>query len=373
MDKKKIGIITIIDYHNFGNRLQNYALQMVIKSFGFNVITLNISFLLSKKIIKTSSLSFKSFFSLSFYINKIKNQLDKIFSLPMIFNKKRREKKFIAFSNKFIKQIDINLTNSNLDSLNSNFDFFVVGSDQIWNPIYRNGNPLDLLAFADSKKKIAYSPSFGISKIPESFIEIYSKSLSDFNKISVREFEGAKIVFELTGRKVDVLLDPTLLLNAEEWNLIKKPNIYKPRSMYILTYFLGMKDLRVNEFLNRVNSLSLYKIVNLGDLSSSKYFNADPSEFLDFISSASLILTDSYHGTIFSLIYRKPFVIFDRFDTGPKINSRFETLDALFQLKHRFINKVDYNHIFDFNFPLFDSKISLLRKKSIDFLYNSLK
>ena len=372
MTKKKVGIVTIIDYQNFGNRLQNYALQESIKLLDFDVSTFsNIS---SLQFYKSNAVPFSinSLLSFKFYFKKFRNFFIKMSTFFLNYKKKIREKRFLLFTENFIHQF-ANFSKFEIFNLDSYFDFFVVGSDQIWNPIYRHGNPFDFLAFAKNKKKIAYSPSFGISSIPELFVDFYSKSLSSFHKLSVREFDGSKIILKLTGRKAEVLLDPTFLLKEKDWNLIKKPHIHKPSSIYILTYFLGKKDFRVNNFINKININNLYKIVDLGDLSNSKYFNTDPSEFLDFINSASLILTDSYHGTIFSLIYRKPFVIFDRLDNGPKINSRFETLDALFQLNHRFINKVDYNHIFNFNFPLFDSKISLLRKKSIDFLYNSLK
>lgn len=112
-----------------------------------------------------------------------------------------------------------------------------MGSDQVWNPEHRYGSQIDFLRFAPAEKRVAYSPSIGLDQLPLKYEGKYKKWISEIPMVSIREDAGAKIVKELTNRKVPVLLDPTMLLGKEEWKTIFKPSSGKPSGNYLATYF----------------------------------------------------------------------------------------------------------------------------------------
>src|SRR5699024_4424214 len=119
------------------------------------------------------------------------------------------------------------------------FDFFIVGSDQVWNPHNLHGTSFYFLDFAPKEKRISYSASFGIDSIPEKYEKLYIEKLSEMSHISVREHAGANIVKKLTGTDAPVLVDPTMLLTKDEWLSLSKRASNRPKSPYMLTYFLG--------------------------------------------------------------------------------------------------------------------------------------
>lgn len=172
MHRKKIAIVTIIS-ENYGNRLQNYALQTVLQDTGFRVETIqrkNISFVLL-----------------------IKNYLHYIW-------KTNNTTQFFKFNKKIKWSKKIWDKDSQLIDLGSLYDYFIAGSDQIWNPYYTfTGTDLDFLTFVEDKRRIAYAASFGVSSLPSNKAAKYNKGrLRDFSKISTREDAGADIVFSLT-------------------------------------------------------------------------------------------------------------------------------------------------------------------------------
>jgi len=307
---KKVEILTLPGYFNYGNRLQNYALQEVIKNFSEEVETL----ILPKVSVQSSGI-----------FNKIK----KVFSYPLsktakvavsIINNKirtikykyileQRENKFKQFSQKYINEKHVN-NSDELKQIAKDADYFVVGSDQVWHPY--NMDQYYSLQFVEEKKRIAYAPSFAISEIPEDVKPQYKEWLSSIPYISVREKEGAKIIKELTGRDVPVLVDPTLLLTKDEWLKISKVHAYKPSSKYLISYFWGKIPTERKTLIKQIAKKYNLEIVSIADLKDKKTYIADPSEFIDYINSASLVLTDSYHGTIFSILMETPFFVYER-------------------------------------------------------------
>src|SRR5690554_1468936 len=162
---KKIGLITIVDYKNYGNRLQNYATQQVLRSMDYEVITL-LNKPVNKSVKKVKHNLYKDF------VNRLKGK--KISDLFITLLKRKNRKQFQKainkktdtfknFSNQYISESDFIITVDNIpDNLCNNFDYFVVGSDQVWNPVFRKGSGIDFLEFATQKKRIAYAPSFGL-------------------------------------------------------------------------------------------------------------------------------------------------------------------------------------------------------------------
>ena len=340
---QRVGIITLNGYKNYGNRLQNYALVTFIEKQG--VVAENIW-----------DVSFK---------RRIKNKVKSI--LPL--------KRFKRFSNfyKFNNKIRTNYVND-FNKLNDKYDCFIVGSDQTWNPFF-GGTCRLFLKFADDYKKNSYSASIGTEEIPEELKNKYIENLEKFNMISVREDAGKKIVESLTDRcDVEVLIDPTMLLTASEWDIQSKcPHGKLPRK-YILNYFLGSISEERRKVIEKIASKHNCKIINLLD-KKSPYYHCGPSEFLYLEKNAFLICTDSFHSSVFALLFDKPFVVFDREEENMNnMGSRIDTLISKFKLKNR---KYNGKEITDENLRHDYSKsyeiLEMEREKSRDFINKILK
>ena len=364
---KKIAIVTISNSTNYGNRLQNYALQNYIFELGCEPYTLiNLSSEFDNK---------KNFFKLLFYYFKL--TIKKVLNL---FKNKNREKNrklnFSRFDKKYINFSDDKI-NNNINSFNNKllnkFDFFIAGSDQIWNPQFLCNAEANFLYYVPCDKKRTYAPSFGTNHILENRIDEFKKYLSSFDCISVREEKGKKIVEELIGKKnTEVLIDPTMLLTSKEWDKIsKRPKMLKTEK-FILNYFLGnLSEARKKE-IQRIAKENDCEIINILD-KNSPYYECGPSEFLYLEKNAFLICTDSFHSSVFAILYNRPFVIFDREQKNiVSMNSRLETLINKFHLKNRkFEGKIteeNLNHNYTEAYKILEKE----RKKSEKFLKNAL-
>lgn len=345
----KIGIITIIDSYNYGNRLQNYAVQHYINYNKVVTIDNNSNYILE---------IFKRLKRFKIYID------------PK--NERERYKNFVLFNKNINFSKKVYFRNSNLRTLNK-FDFLVVGSDQVWNPTFGRLKDLELLSFADNDKRIAFSASFGIDNIPDDMKLKVGVELKKFKAISVREDRGKEIVEELTGRKdVEVLVDPTMLLTVDEWDKIsKKPKMLKSKK-YILNYFLGDLSSDRKKEIERVAKENGCDIINMLD-KNSKFYGCGPSEFLYLEKNAFLICTDSFHSCVFSILYNRPFIVFDRVDKNmANMNSRIETLMKKFKLKNRnFTGKITKDNLIH----NYDDAYKILKKERIKaekFIKNAL-
>lgn len=316
---KKIAIITCIGKSNFGNRLQNYALHKVLSDYGFKVETLkNTSLLNNLEDYKKNKKEY------------IKYRLTK--KLKSDFQNRRRIKYFNEFD-KNIKFKKIMVDAKNLPK--TKYDYYCVGSDQIWNPYHGKLRDLDLLYCINPEKRFSYSASIGIDLIPEKFKDKTKKELNKFKAISVRETKGKELVEELTGRNdVEVVLDPTMLITSEEWTkLSKKPKQLKTKK-YILNYFLGKLSKEKEDEINRIAKENDCEIINILD-KNGPFYETGPSEFLYLEKNAFLICTDSFHSSVFAILFNRPFIIFDREDDQLSMNSRLVTLLDTFKLKDK--------------------------------------
>lgn len=360
---KKIGLITLFgkgQRTNYGNLLQNYAVQEVLRNIGYSVET-----------IKETSAYLKSENKLSFKI-KVKGFIRDILNIRY---KNLQTERVIAFSNfekQFISKSKFLVNKKNVPSnLCDSYDYFITGSDQVWNPYYNYRSPVYFLSFCKRNKRISFSPSFGISDLPSNIKNQYIKYLNGFEYISVREESGAQIVKELTGRKVSVLIDPTLMLSKEEWNNISnKPKVI-PQKEYVLVYFLGKIDYEVRLYLSNLSEQYNLEIINIFDMKQKNFYISSPSEFIWLLDHSKLVFTDSFHGSVFSIIYKKPFIVFDR-KSNLNMNSRIETLLSKFNLLSRKSSKIDINQVLEINYSESYSILENERNKVYDFLKDSL-
>lgn len=192
------------------------------------------------------------------------------------------------------------------------YDLILSGSDQIWNPkIFPDGrfDPVFFGTFS-SRRKIAYAPSFGVPHIPEGMEEELRGYLEGFSHISVRERQGREIVKEITGKDVPVVLDPTLLLTAEQWSAMAAPP--ERSGGYILCYCIS-KPGALAPYIQRLAEETGLPVVQLCGIRQKVHpkaicvLDAGPSEFLGLFQNASYVCTNSFHGTVFSVQFQKPF------------------------------------------------------------------
>lgn len=351
MNKKSIGIITCIGKSNFGNRLQNYALQYVLENKGFNVETLINTSLLNN--VENYEQALKEYES--YQAEKDKRDL---------LNKDR-----IAYFEEFDKLVKFKegmITAINLPE--TNYDYYCVGSDQIWNPFHGKLRDLDLLYCVDNNKRTSYAASIGIDEIPVEFKEKTKKELSKFKSISVREHKAKELIEELTGRKdVEVVLDPTMLLTSEEWDRVAKRPKQLQTDRYILNYFLGKLSSEREAEINRIAKENNCEVINILD-KEGPFYNTGPSEFLYLEKNAFLICTDSFHSSVFALLYNRPFLIFNREDDQHSMNSRLDTLTKTFELNGRIFNGSITKDVFNIDYDKVNKILEQERKKSLDFI-----
>lgn len=362
----KVGIITIIDNNNYGNRLQNYAVQEILKKLDCKVETIinwpNTNHANSrigeiKKEIRRE-------------LGKIKRKI-KYMKHKQMRQRYRCFKKFNVDNMKFSNKT---LTYYKAKKIEREYDFFVVGSDQVWNPNFDRLSEIDLLTFSNQQKNIAYSASFGVSYIPGHCKEKCKKAFSNFKSISVREEAGKNIIHQLDSKKeVEVLIDPTMMLDEKEWSKVaRKPKQLKS-DKYILNYFLGKLSKEREKEIERIAEKNNCEVINILD-ENGEFYGTGPSEFLYLVKNSFLICTDSFHSCVFSILFNRPFVIFDREENIVSMNSRIETLLEKFKLEDKKYNelngikdeqlKIDYTQ----SYKILEQE----RKKTIAFLKQAI-
>lgn len=337
---KRIGIHTITDYVNYGNRLQNYATQEILKQLGYEVESI-INYPtppvagFGKRLKDRIDNALKQS-PLQLVRSGLKKLNDKKHRHLFAALQKDKSDSFRAFSEKHIRESGFVLTINNIpENINERYDYCVVGSDQIWNPNIRYGSALDFLSYVSPEKRIALAPSIGVSHIPANYVETYRRYLNEMALLSVREEKGAELIKQITGREATVLVDPTIVLKAPEWKKIAVKAQSRPSRPYLVTYFIGEVSsarLRKLRTIARNNRLEL---VMLNSLHDQKRYAASPGEFIDYIRSASLVCTDSFHCIIFSMHFVRPFVVFDREGKSAPMSSRIDTLLKKFRFEDR--------------------------------------
>lgn len=364
---KRIGILTLNDYFNYGNRLQNYALQRFLLNLTSVENVETIWYRKNNMRINRKYITFDNIRRYIFNRHNYREYIDK----HILFNDIIRENIIKRFSDKYIYSVFFYNVKTDV---NNDYDYFIVGSDQIWNPASVDLKN-EFLQFADRNKRIAYAASFGVSEIKSDKVDIVKKGLEGIDFISVREYAGAKIVKDLTGKEVPVLVDPTLLLTINEWDkIIERPVWYRDEK-YILVYFLSKLPDKIKKDIHNLSEKYKLKIVDLMDKENIDYYCSSPSEFLYLIKNCSLMYTDSFHGTVFSIINKKPFVVSSRENVGMNMDSRIDTLLSMFHLENRKVSKDNNYEIanpMEIEFPDVEAILERERQRSKEFLCKAL-
>ena len=360
MKKMKIGVLTFQTTNNFGAILQSYALQKVLQELGQNPEIINYQCEYISKPYRLINL-------------KKKGIMGYLFSLIGYICYLPRTKACDDFRKHMKYSSKVNT--KNIYKIVDDYDCYIVGSDQVWNYRLTNGDTRYLLDFVkDSSKKFSYAASLGVKEVDLEYRETYIKLLSRFRLISVREKQGAEVIERLTDQPVSVVLDPTLLLSANEWLQVAKcPQI---KEKYILVYQLGISKRMVNfvkDISKRTGLRILYIPFPLGGYVGCRCrWKIGPAEWLGLFANASYIVTDSFHGTAFSILFNKPFYT-EASGQHQSVGSRLHNLlemfgleDCLFSDKSQFeiAPEVDYEYV--------NEKLDSERNKSKDFLKSIL-
>ena len=305
--------------------LQNYALQQILHHYANSVDTIwheDDNFLPRKGLQLTWKDTVKYILN---WRNYRHTYLQQYLGCEMV-----RQGKLKEWSDRYIHtRMGVN----DLHNVVDEYDYFIVGSDQVWNP-YFGDLKNNFLSFAPFDKRIAYAASIAAPNIPEDKSEIFKNGLTGMKWISMREQEGADTVRKFTGREVPVVVDPTMLLTPDEWRKVSRQPAWYHGKDYILTYFLGT---RPDESIQAIARKSELSIVNLLDEKNYEHYVTGVDEFIWAIEHASLVYTDSFHGTVFSILFQRPFVVCNRVGKGcfNKMSARIDTLLKYFNLENR--------------------------------------
>lgn len=285
----------------------------------------------------------------------------------------RFRKKYIRYDRKLITR-KTKLTKK----WTGRFHKFVCGSDQIWNPNFRENRnwEISLLGCARPEQRVSYAASLGVPELSERDAEIFRQELSQYHAISVRENSAAQIVEELIGRPVQTVLDPVMLLPASHWERILSPIHPLEGKHFVLTYVLGTASPALSENIHSycechgIDPDTLIT-VNLMD-EADPYFSSGPGEFLWLLRNAALVITDSFHASAFSIIFRRNFLVFKRSGPCSYMFDRLATLMELFHLENH-IHEADSNRpITDCDYSNADQITHDKQQEALDFLYKAL-
>lgn len=387
---KKVGIVSCYFQPNYGSMLQAYATQMALDKLGYENETIDISGF-NGEIKKAKMLYFaKASLTSGILLTKIGRAKDavvrKFQKNDYTKNAGIRDKAFRRFEKEYFKMSPVYKSKKELAENCSRYDAVLVGSDQLWLPGNIAADYYTLNFVPENVNTIAYATSFGQSSLPKDSTKLAKVFLNKIKHIGVREESGAKLIEKITGRKVPVVCDPTLLFDGDDWIAIQDAKSLIEED-YIFVYFLGSNPLH-REFVSRFKKEIGLKVVCLPHIdefvkadeecSDIRLYDVDPGQFLNLIRNAKYICTDSFHCSVFSIQYKKEFFTFRRFASSNKqsTNSRLDTLFNMTGINGRLlvgdeeISEVLNNTI---DYDLVHEKLRINREKSYQYLLTALE
>lgn len=374
--KKKIGLISYYKDPNYGTVYQAYALAKAITELGHQC-----EYIQYEPIYKTpvTLIRIKKF---------VKDVLTRIgvYKYPETEVSFLKSNEFRVFRKNFSSFVKNNIPVSkrlyfidDISNSTNDYDLFVVGSDQTWSP-QMNSNPhtLNYLSFVDDgKKKRAYAPSIGTTHISAEYLDVLKHHLSTFEFLSCREYQNSYLLEKELQKKVQYVMDPTLLLSASEWATISKP--VKLPAKYILVYLLGTKKciLDFAADISKQTGLPLYFVASRPEYLTKEnaLVNLRPESMLYAIQKATCVITDSFHGTAFSVNFNTSFYCFAKRDGGEGVydNDRIMDFLSVIGLQERFVIDGQQREYSSVNFSEVNKILLNLRTVSQKYLHDILE
>ena len=358
---KKILIVTLWDYLSFGNRLQALALKEMIEELGYSAVY---------AVYKKGNLSKSIKRILKEYLGWL--GIDKYHK---VYCKKIRVSALRADSHMFVPRTKTIYHYDVRNKINpKQYAAAVTGSDQVWHH-WDGDNELEYfyLSFMPSEKRISYAASFGFDDFPTDDLEQHRVGLSKMRFVSCREKTGCALVERIAGKQSMLVLDPTLCVGVDYWRSVEiKPDFINPSHSYLLVFLLGKHD-EYNSKIEEYSEHENLEIIDLHDDSRVDIWRTTLGGFLWLIHHADMICTDSFHCSVFSILYEKPFQVFRRQQVGyENMYNRIETLLELTGLEACHYDGKEVRKV-DVDYKYAKCKIDIDRKKSILWLNNALK
>lgn len=372
---KKTILTTVFSGYNYGSCLQAFAGKIILKEMGYECDLIAL-----KSLIKGRDIRFKKLIVILFrsLILRGKNGTNALNTYKSSYKKTMigdSKSCFKSFIDKYISPVYLSW--GSLEKLSKECVACIAGSDQIWNSSTMYVDPLYYLRYAPSHKRVALAPSFG-----RDFIADYNKNkmrqwISDFAHLSVREDSGVGLIKDLTGRQAIQLVDPTLMLDGESWK--RELGINDKAKDYILAYFLDKPSDSAKLTISKLKESLNCKVIAIPYLFEEMSYcdNVVPSgpiEFVDLINNARCVLTDSFHGTAFSINLHTPFYVFGReYGTAHSQNSRVESILRNMNMQNRFEPKNPIESLYEIDFEYSENVLASERDKARKYLRNALQ
>lgn len=364
----KIGILTFHASHNYGSMLQAYALQEILRKIGYNSEIINLRTEIQKKLVPPP-IKFK------YPIRSIR----RILKFPInVYNLQKKHFLFEKFlSNNLILSKELsNKKEVEQYIIKKRIDTIIVGSDQIWNPGCWDFDESYILNFDIPIKRVSYAPSIGSTPehIDKKYYELFKCCWSKFDYLSTREERSASFVRKLTGRNVQVVLDPTLLLKAEDYkNLYTHKNIIKEPYIFYYTPREEKGTFRIAKLLSEKLNMKILVTQDCPEYVGNnviKKYACGPKEFLNIIKNAKYTIGNSFHLLAFSLIFKKEFFLISKEEDSRMLNI-LEPIGLKDRLLTHDISKIEIPS--PINFSYIDSKLDEMRVVSINYLKSCLR
>lgn len=367
----KAALLSFHNAFNYGAALQAYALQYAVESLGVDCEYINY-----QNEFRRHAYDMKYHFKSSLKNKDLFGAVKSFIGAPVMSARSKSFHKFYSTHLKTTKKIFAN--SEEAKKLNSLYDKFIVGSDQVWNYTNNGGDTAYLLDFVDDdKKKISYASSFGMGYLSNHLENVYSEYLRKFNRLSTREIIGTEIIENITGRKAHLVLDPVFLVGVDEWEKIREKNaIHKKKHIFFYTN----RQSQIQDFLNTgYDKGDEYHVLST-HLTPKEILNTrikirvsmSPGEFLDEISSADLVVTASFHCLALSIIFHKQFVAILTGDYGK--DERITNLLRISGLENRVLtsttNTQDIDDVIDYDEV--DRRLKLYQNESREYLRRAL-
>ena len=358
---KTVGIITVHHYGNYGSALQAYASQRVFEKLGYDVFIIDYrspsAFYVTKRFMKYGDKDDSFYHKLERRsVSPIKRIIGNVVSKPHIARILYRRfgmRRGIRLYDFWLDNLRMTRRYDSLRELYANpphFDIYVVGGDQLWNPYITYNNPAYFLAFADKgAKKISYSTSIGIPCIPDEALPTFKRGIANLSTIMLREDEGVDYLHSL-GVKAERVLDPTLMLTGDEWITKQDRHFKLPFVKYVLAYILDPTDwtAELTDVVRKQTGLPVIVIGRRRKSAASEGYlyvgNIEVSTFITLFANAEIVVTNSFHGMAFTVIFGKVLVATYRSEeTDVSMNSRFRNLAGMLNLSCCLYNRSNFS------------------------------
>ena len=368
----KLGLLTFHTAANYGAALQAYAFQKFLTDKGFDCEYINY---VNESRAHEYSMSWHIWDSLRH--GKLTSAAAYLAGSPFMTLRKMR---FDRFYRKHLRQTEKVYRNSKeAEELNDKYDFFVIGSDQVWNPACNGDDAAFLLDFVmDDRKRISYSPSFGTTDVDKQHITVFKENISRFAFIGVREAVGQKIVRKLTGRDATLVLDPVLLLTKEQWGDVMPKIPSNERFVFSYTNRDGqMADfLKTGYKIGERRHYVLSRYTRPGDFLNPKVrvkYCMSPQEFLWVINNAEMVVSASFHCIALSIVFNKQFVAITTGDEGKdeRLLSMLSTLGLTDRILKEGMTAEDVYRPIDYEYV--NKRIEKMKELSVNFIINALR